>query len=415
MAILVQKFGGSSVGDIQRIEQVANIVANARKQGHDVAVVVSAMYGETDRLVDLAKTIIPNPNPREYDALIASGEQVSASLLAIALQKLNCPARSFNSTQVAIRTDSNHGKANILLIETSSLRRAMAAGIVPVITGFQGVDDNGNVTTLGRGGSDMSGVAMACALGADECQIFTDVDGVYTTDPWVVPNARLLPIITFDEMLELSGLGAKVLQIRAVEYANKNNMPIRVLSTFKPGPGTLITFARQDPDKTLVSGIALDRNQAKLSILGLPHKSQPSEQILQALDEAHIDVDMIVQNIPVNAKTIDFSFTVHREDYFRTMEMINKLATNLQAKNIHGNETIAKLSLVGVGMKSHAGVASKMLHALSEQGIDIHLIASSEIKISVVVDERFLEQGARVLHSAFKLEQEGHLYLNEFN
>jgi aspartate kinase len=412
MALIVQKFGGSSVGDLQRIENVAEIVTNTRRQGHDVVVVVSAMQGETDRLVGLAKSITKKPNPREYDALISTGEQVSASLLSLMLQKLGMPARSYNAAQVCIRTDSHFGKANILNIETSALKRDLSAGIIPIITGFQGVDDHGNITTLGRGGSDMSGVAIAAALHADECQIYTDVEGVYTTDPRVVSEARLLPTVTFDEMLELSSLGAKVLQIRSVEFANKHNVPLRVLSTFHSGPGTLIKFSMDDSDKPQVSGIALDRNQAKLSILGLPQALNPSEQILRALSEAKIDVDMLVQNIPMQNQEIDFSFTVHSEDYLRTLELMQDMGKRLQAKDIYGNDAIAKLSLVGSGMRSHAGVAAKMLHTLSEKGIQIHLITSSEIKISVVVDEVHLDLGAQLLHSVFQLHKDTQLYIS---
>lgn len=405
MALIVQKFGGSSVGDLPRIENVAEIVANTRRAGHEVVVVVSAMQGETDRLVNLAKSISPQPNPREYDALVSTGEQVSAALLSMMLQKMGMPARSYNAAQVSIRTDSQFCKANILNIETSAIKRDLFSGIIPVITGFQGVDDHGNITTLGRGGSDMSGVAVAAALHADECQIYTDVEGVFTTDPNVVQEARLLPTVTFDEMLELSSLGAKVLQIRSVEFANKHNVPLRVLSTFHSGPGTLIKFSMDESDKPLVSGIALDRNQAKFSILGLPQSLNPSEQILRALSEARIDVDMLVQNIPMGDQAIDFSFTVHSEDYLRTFDLMKSVGKDLQAKDIHGDDAIAKLSLVGSGMRSHAGVAAKMMHTLSEQGIKIHLITSSEIKISVVVDQVHLEQGAKLLHSAFQLHQ----------
>ncbi len=411
MALIVQKFGGSSVGDLARIENVAEIVANTRRLGHDVVVVVSAMQGETDKLVNLAKSISAQPNSREYDALVSTGEQVSASLLSMMLQKIGMPARSFNAAQISIRTDSHFCKANILNIETSALKRDLFAGIIPVITGFQGVDDHGNITTLGRGGSDMTGVAVAAALHADECQIYTDVEGVYTTDPNVVHEARLLPTVTFDEMLELSSLGAKVLQIRSVEFANKHNVPLRVLSTFQSGPGTLIKFSLDDADKPQVSGIALDRNQAKLSILGLPQLLNPSAQILEALSQARIDVDMLVQNIPMGDQAVDFSFTVHSEDYLRTLDLMKDIGTKLQAKNIYGDDAIAKLSLVGSGMRSHAGVAAKMLHTLSEKGIKIHLITSSEIKISVVIDEIHLEQGAQLLHSAFQLHQNSQVLL----
>ncbi len=404
MALLVQKFGGTSVGSLERIHHVADKVIAARKQGHDVVVVLSAMHGETDRLIQLAKSVNGEPHPREYDMMVSTGEQISISMLAIALMSRGCAAMSLTGAQAGICTDSSHKKARIVDINSDRLFDELKAGRVPIVAGFQGCDAKGNITTLGRGGSDTTAVALAAALSADECQIFTDVDGVYTTDPRVVAEARRLPRVTFEEMLELASLGAKVLQIRAVEFAGKYNVPVRVLSSFEDGPGTLIAFEDMRMEQPLVSGIAFDRNQAKVTISGVPDRPGVAQYILGAVSDQSIDVDMIVQNVPSEDKTIDFSFTVQRDDYQNTLKIIREAATELKAKAVSGDDKIAKLSIVGVGMRSHAGVACKMFKALGDEGINIHLISTSEIKISVVISEKYIELGARSLHSAFGLE-----------
>lgn len=406
MALLVQKYGGTSVGSIERIQYVADKIVRCRNEGNEVVVVLSAMTGETDRLIQMAYAIDPDPNPREYDALVSLGEQTTIALLSMALIARGYPAHSYTGNQAGILTTSQHKKARILDIHSASLRASLNAGKIPVVAGFQGVDKYGNITTLGRGGSDTSAVALAVALKADECQIYTDVDGVYTTDPRVVQQARRLNRITFEEMLELASLGAKVLQIRAVEFAGKYNVPVRVLSSFIEGEGTLITFEDQGMEHPLVSGIAFDRNQAKLTIIGIPDKPGIAKHVLAAMSEANIDVDMIVQNVPTVDKTIDFSFTVQRDDYKKGLVILNKIASALNARGVIGDDKIAKLSIVGVGMKSHAGVASKMFAALGDEGINIQLISTSEIKISVVIDEKYIELGARTLHTTFGLDVE---------
>lgn len=403
MALIVQKFGGSSVGDIDRIKRVAKIIQRTYDQGHQVVAVVSAMQGETDRLIGLARTVTNLPNPREYDALISTGEQVAAALLSMALLEGKYPSRSYNATQIAIRTDSRHKKANILNIDKKIIAENLKQKIIPVVTGFQGVDDNGQVTTLGRGGSDMTAVALAAALGADECQIYTDVAGVYTTDPNIVKHARKLSEITFDEMLELSQLGAKVLQIRAVEYANKHNVPVRVLSSFADGPGTLITYNNKSVQPK-VSGIAFDRNQAKLTLHGLPNRTESITHFMHSINSANIDVDMVVQNVPTQEDKIDFSFTVHNDDYVQALDISKKMANELRAEAVIGNNNVAKLSIVGIGIQSHAGIASKMFQVLGQEEIKVHLITASEIKISVIIDEKYTELGVRILHSAFGLD-----------
>ena len=403
MALIVQKFGGSSVGTLEKIQGVAEKVIQEKKQGNDVVVVLSAMQGDTDKLIQMAKDISPNPSPREYDALVSIGEQVSTALLSMALHARGYEASSFSGGQAGIKTDSTFKKARIVDIDTNQLSEAITNSIIPVVAGFQGVDKNGNVNTLGRGGSDTSAVALAASMKADECHIYTDVAGVYTTDPRVVPSARLLKHITFEEMLELSSLGAKVLQIRAVEFAGKYNVKLRVLSTFEEGNGTLITYEDDNMEQAKVSGIAFDRNQAKLSILGVPNQPGNASHILGAVSDDDIDVDMIVQNVPSDDGNIDFSFTVYRDDYERTKELLEKIAEKLKAKAVIGDNKIAKLSLVGVGMKSHAGVATTMFDALGKEGINIDLISTSEIKISVVIDEKYIELGARTLHAAFGL------------
>lgn len=405
MAIIVQKFGGTSVANLERIRHVADIVVATRKLGHDVVVVLSAMHGDTDRLIQLARSVNGEPNAREYDMLVSTGEQISVSLLSMTLLSMGCPSRSFNAAQVGIQTTSDHKKARIMGIDDKVIRAEIFDGRVPVITGFQGIDQYGNITTLGRGGSDTTAVALAAALGADECQIYTDVDGVYTTDPRVVADSRRLERVTFEEMLELASLGAKVLQIRAVEFAGKYNVPLRVLSSFEPGPGTLIAYEDIRVEQPLVSGIAFDRNQAKLTILGVPDKPGVAKAVLGAVSDKNIDVDMIIQNIPRPDETIDLSFTVQRDDFKSAYTITQQVAQQLGAREVVGDDKIAKLSIVGVGMKSHAGVATTMFDALGEEGINIQLISTSEIKISVVIHEKYLELGARTLHSAFGLDQ----------
>lgn len=408
MSLIVQKYGGTSVGNIERIENVAEKVIGWRERGYGVVVVVSAMSGETDRLIGLAKGIAPRPHPRELDVLLATGEQVTIALLCIALEKRGCSARSYTGGQVRILTDNAFNKARIQDVEIDAMRADLDAGRVVVVAGFQGVDEEGNITTLGRGGSDTTGVALAAALGADECQIYTDVDGVYTTDPRVVPDARRLDRITFEEMLEMASLGSKVLQIRSVEFAGKHNVPLRVLSTFQEGPGTLITleeaFEVESLEKAVISGIAFNRDEAKITVLGVPDRPGIAFNILGPVSDANIEVDMIIQNIGRDGTT-DFTFTVHRNDYERTLEILRERTPQLNAREVSGDNKIAKLSLVGIGMRSHAGVASRMFQALAKEGINIRMISTSEIKISVVVDEKYLELGVRALHEAFELDK----------
>jgi aspartate kinase len=405
MALLVQKYGGTSMGSVERIEHVAGKVAAARERGHQIVVVVSAMSGETDRLVKLAKAISPRPAPRELDQILATGEQVSVALLAMALDKRGVPSRSYLGWQVAITTDSAYNKARITRIDSERLMADCKAGIVPVVAGFQGVDGTGSVTTLGRGGSDTTGVALAAALKADECQIYTDVDGVYTTDPRVEPKARRLGRITFEEMLELASLGSKVLQIRSVEFAGKYKVPLRVLSTFEEGPGTLITLEEHAMEEPLISGIAFNRDEAQLTVAGVPDRPGIAAAILGPIGEANIEVDMIVQNVGADGST-DFTFTVHRNDYDRAAEISRKVADNLDAKGVRSALDIVKVSLVGVGMRSHAGIAAKMFRTLAAEGINIRMISTSEIKISVVIEDKYLELAVRALHKAFNLEAE---------
>jgi len=404
MSLIVQKFGGSSVATIPHIMHVARKIKATQLAGHEVVVVVSAMGKETDRLESLAKEIAPIPNEREMDVLLSTGEQVSIALLSMALQSLNCPAKSYTGAQVPIYTNAVHTKARIEQIDDSRIKEDLQQGFVVVIAGFQGIDYAGNITTLGRGGSDTTAVAIAAALKADECQIYTDVDGVYTTDPRLVPEARRMPRVTFEEMLELSSLGAQVLQIRAVEFAGKYNVPLRVLSTFKEGPGTLISLSEKSMELPVVSGIAFSREEAKLVIRGVPDKPGIAGKILGPISDAHIEVDMIIQNLGDDGNT-DFAFTVHRRDYERALTILEKSAKELQARGVLGDPKIAKVSLVGVGMCSHAGIASTLFKVLGEEGINIQLISTSEIKVSVVVDEKYLELGVRALHEAFKLHE----------
>ncbi|WP_303901030.1 aspartate kinase [Thiohalomonas denitrificans] len=406
MALIVQKYGGTSVGSADRITNVARKVKKFRDRGDDVVVVVSAMSGETNRLTDLAKSIMPEPDVREMDVLLSTGEQVTIALLSMALQQLGCEARSYTGAQVNILTDSAHSKARILGIDEERVRDDLGAGRVVVVAGFQGMDEEGNITTLGRGGSDTTAVALAAALQADECQIYTDVDGVYTTDPRVVSGARRLERITFEEMLEMASQGSKVLQIRAVEFAGKYNVPLRVLSSFQEGPGTLITYEEDGMEEPLISGIAFNRDEAKLTIQGVPDQPGIASLILGPIGEANIEVDMIVQNVSADGSMTDFTFTVHRNDYEQALQMLRETATAVGAREVAGDNKIAKISLVGVGMRSHAGIASTMFAALAKEGINIRMISTSEIKISVVIDEKYLELGVRALHNAFKLEQE---------
>jgi aspartate kinase len=405
MALIVQKYGGTSVGSIERIQAVAAKVAAARNHGDQLVVVVSAMSGETNRLIALAKAIEEHPSAREMDVLVSTGEQVTIALLSMALHKIGCPAKSYTGGQVHILTDSAHSKARIQDIDDIKVRADLDAGCVVVVAGFQGIDEQGSITTLGRGGSDTTAVALAAALKADECQIFTDVDGVYTTDPRVEPKARRMSKISFEEMLEMASLGSKVLQIRAVEFAGKYNVPLRVLSSFEEGEGTLITFEDKGMEDAKISGIAFNRDEAKLTILGVPDQPGVAYQILGPISDANIEVDMIIQNIGQDGTT-DFTFTVHRNDYDKAVSILNGVAKELGAREVSGDNTIVKISLVGVGMRSHAGIASSMFAALSKEGINIRMISTSEIKISVVVDEKYLELGVRALHEAFDLAAE---------
>jgi aspartate kinase len=404
MALIVQKYGGTSVGSTERIAAVAEKVMATRSQGNDVVVVVSAMSGETNRLVALAKSLADPPKAREFDVLLATGEQVTISLLSMTLEARGCPARSYTGSQVHILTDSAHTKARILEIDDKRIQDDLAQGTVVVVAGFQGTDAQGNITTLGRGGSDTTAVALAAALKADECQIYTDVDGVYTTDPRVVHQARRLDKICFEEMLEMASLGSKVLQIRAVEFASKYNVPLRVLSSFKEGQGTLIASEDETMEKALISGIAFNRDEAKLTLLGVPDQPGIAYHILGHIADANIEVDMIIQNIGADGTT-DFTFTVHHNDYKNALTILQNIAKELGIREVLGDDSIVKISLVGVGMRSHAGIASTMFKTLADEGINIQMISTSEIKISVVVHEKYLELGVRALHAAFNLDE----------
>ena len=403
MALIVLKFGGTSVGSVERIRLVAQKVIAARERGDDVIVVVSAMSGETDRLIGLAHEIAPRPDTRELDVLLSTGEQVTIALLAMALQQHRQAAVSFTGAQVGIRTDSAHSKARIVDIDEARVRAALAEGKVVVIAGFQGIDGKGDITTLGRGGSDTTAVAMAAALKARECHIYTDVAGVYTADPRIVPEARRLDRVSYEEMLELASLGSKVLQIRSVEFAGKYHVPLRVLSTFEDGPGTLITDEDENMEDALIAGIAHQRDEAKLTIKGVPDRPGVAYAVLGPVADANIEVDMIVQNVGAD-NTTDLTFTVHRNEYERAMEILQRVCNEVGARGIEGDTRIVKISVVGVGMRSHAGIASKMFKALADEGINIQMISTSEIKISVVVAEKYLELAVRALHSAFGLE-----------
>lgn len=406
MSLIVQKYGGTSVGSVDRIKAVADKVKAFRDQGHQVVVVVSAMSGETNRLIGLAKEMQASPSPREMDVLVSTGEQVTIALLSMALTEIGCPARSYTGGQVKILTDSAHTKARIQEIDQDRMRADLEAGLVLVVAGFQGVDERDNITTLGRGGSDTTAVALAAALKADECQIYTDVDGVYTTDPRVEPRARRLDSITFEEMLEMASQGSKVLQIRSVEFAGKYRVPLRVLSSFADGPGTLITLEEgEDMENPIVSGIAFNRDEAKLTIQGIPDNPGVAYQILGPVSDANIEVDVIVQNVGEDGTT-SLTFTVHQNDMNKAKDILVGVAESLGAKPPVVDDRVAKLAIVGVGMRSHAGVAAKMFKALASENINIQMITTSEIKITVVIEEKYLELAVRALHSAFELEAE---------
>jgi aspartate kinase len=404
MSLIVQKYGGTSVGTVERIQEVAKKVISYRNQGHDMVVVVSAMSGETNRLIGLAEQLNDHPRGRELDVLLSTGEQVTIALLSMALAQMGMPAVSYTGSQVRILTDEAHNKARILEIDEGNIQTDLNAGRVVVVAGFQGCDEKGNITTLGRGGSDTTAVALAAALKADECQIYTDVDGVYTTDPRVVSDARRLDHITFEEMLEMASLGAKVLQIRSVEFASKYNVPLRVLSSFTEGGGTLIAAEDPSMEQALISGIAFNRDEAKLTILGVPDQPGVASKILAPIAAQNIEVDMIIQNTG-HDQTTDFTFTVHRNDYSTALRILEETAKALGARQVNGDELIAKISVVGVGMRSHAGIASTMFTTLANENINIEMISTSEIKISVVVDEKYLELGVRALHKAFNLHE----------
>ena len=406
MALIVQKYGGTSVGSAERIKNVAKRVAQTRAEGHDVVVVVSAMSGETNRLVALAHEMQEFPDPREMDVVLATGEQVTIGLLAMALKNIGVDAKSYTGWQVAVQTDNAHTKARIDHIDGDKIHADLKAGKVVIVAGFQGITAEGDISTLGRGGSDTSAVALAAALKADECQIYTDVDGVYTTDPRVVPEARRMSTISFEEMLELASLGSKVLQIRSVEFAGKYQVRLRVLSSLQEGgEGTLITFEEdENMEKAVVKGIAFDKNQARINVRGVSDKPGIAYQILGAIADANIEVDMIIQNVGAEGTT-DFSFTVPRGDYRQTLDLMNGLKESLGAAEVNGDDTVCKVSIVGVGMRSHSGVAATMFRSLAEEGINIQMISTSEIKVSVLIDEKYMELATRVLHKAFGLEQ----------
>lgn len=407
MSLLVQKYGGTSVGSIERIEQVADKVAGFHAQGHEMVVVLSAMSGETNRLIGLAQQIQDTPDPRELDVLVSTGEQVTIALLCMALKKRGVDARSYTGGQVRILTDNAHTKARIQSIDEVNMRTDLKAGRVVVVAGFQGVDEQGNITTLGRGGSDTTGVALAAALRADECQIYTDVDGVYTTDPRICERARRLEKITFEEMLEMASQGSKVLQIRSVEFAGKYKVPLRVLHSFKEGPGTLITLDEEDStmEQPIVSGIAFNRDEAKVTVAGVPDTPGVAAKILAPIGAANIEVDVIVQNVSADGTT-DLTFTVHKNDMSKAVAVLEAVAKEIGAREVLSDDKVAKVSIVGVGMRSHAGVASRMFTALAEDRINIQMITTSEIKISVIIDERYLELAVRSLHTAFGLDAE---------
>jgi len=406
MTLHVHKYGGTSVGTAEKIQNVAKKLVSEKKQtGYDLIVVVSAMSGETNRMTDLAKQMQMVPSARQMDVLLSTGEQVTIALLCMALEELGQAAISYTGSQVKIITDDSYTKARIESIQTEGIQADLDQGKIVVVAGFQGVTEQGAITTLGRGGSDTTAVALAAALKADECRIYTDVDGVYTTDPRVEPKAKRLEKITFEEMLEMASLGSKILQIRSVEFAGKYNVPLRVLSTFQEGEGTLITYEDEEMEKALISGIAFNRDEAKVTLEGVPDMPGVASEILKPVAAANIEIDMIVQNIAED-KTTDFTFTIHRNDYEKTLQILQQTCKQLGAKKVTGDNKIVKISLVGVGMRSHAGIASQMFSALAEEGINIRMISTSEIKISVVVDEKYLELAVRTLHESFGLSEE---------
>jgi len=407
MSLIVEKYGGSSVGTSERIRAVADRVAASHRAGEDLVVVLSAMAGETNRLLELARDIDPEADARETDVLVSTGEQVTIALLTMALHKLDVPARSYTGGQVRILTDNVHGKARILDIGVDMVRTDIEQRNVVVVAGFQGVDRKGNITTLGRGGSDTTAVAMAAALQADECRIYTDVNGVYTADPKLVPEARRLEQITVEEMLELSSLGTKVLQTRSVEFAGKYKVPLRVLSSFESGKGTLITYEVNKMEQPLIAGIAYNRDEAKLTIRGVPDQPGVASTIFGQISDAHVNVDMIIQNVAQDGTT-DLTFTVNRSEYLHARSILEKISAQLKAREVVGDDQLAKISIVGVGMRSHAGIASTMFEAMATEGINIELISTSEIKISIGVADRYVELAVRALHKAFGLEVDTH-------
>ena len=404
MALIVQKYGGTSVGSVARIHAVAAQVHALAKSGNQVAVVVSAMGDSTDRLIELAREVCPDPDPREMDALLATGEMVSTALLAMALRKSGCGARSYNALQLPIETTGLAGRARIERVGCEALKKDIAAGVVPVVAGFQGRAANGDLTTIGRGGSDTTAVALAVALKADECQILTDVDGVYTTDPRMVPEARRLPVVSFEEMLELAGQGSRVLHLRSVEFAARHGMKLRVLSSFEPGPGTLICEENPNVEAPVVSGIAFNRDEAAIAVTQVPHEAGVAHALLAPVSGAAIEVDMIVINAPRDGR-VDLSFTVHRDDYARALELTRAAAAKYAGAAVAGDDRVAKLAIVGSGMRSHAGVAATLFETLGKEGINVRLVSTSEIKISVLVAEKDLERAVRALHAAYRLDR----------
>ena len=405
MALIVQKYGGTSVGSVERIQEVAKKIKRFKDAGNDLVITVSAMSGETNRLTSLAKDIHSQPSTREMDVLLTTGEQVTISLLSMALHDLGCDAISYTGSQVKIITDSVHGKARIQSIDDHRIKNSLSENKVVVVAGFQGVDESGNITTLGRGGSDTTAVALAASLRADECQIYTDVDGVYTTDPRIEPNAKKINIMSYEEMLEMASLGSKVLQIRSVEFASKYHVPLRVLSSMIENPeGTLITSEENIMEKAIISGIAHNQDEAKLSLIGVPDKPGIAFQILKPISDANIEIDMIVQSVSAREGLTNFAFTVHRNDYDKALNILEKICKKLDAIGVQSDDKVVKVSLVGIGMRSHAGIAAKMFEVLHNENINIEMISTSEIKISVVINEKYLELAVRSLHSAFELE-----------
>jgi len=405
MALVVQKYGGTSVGDVERIRNVARRILNTKNQGHELVVVVSAMAGETDKLIRLAQQVTPVPDERELDVLVSTGEQVSIALLAMALKSMNCDSKSYLGFQIKIATDSVFGKARIASIDSEKMRQDLKDGRVVVVAGFQGVDDSGNITTLGRGGSDTSAVAVAAALEADVCEIFTDVDGVYTTDPNVYPRARKLAKISYDEMLEMASLGAKVLQIRSVEFAKKYDVPIHVRSSFNDNPGTIVCKEDKEMEKVVVSGVTYNKNEAKIEVMRLPDIPGVAAKLFKPIADANIVVDMIIQTSSTEKGCADVAFTVPKTDFAKTLQIVKETTKEVGGKEVKFNEDIAKISIVGVGMRSHSNVATLMFSALAKDGINIHMISTSEIKISCIIDSKYTELAVRALHDAFELDK----------